>query len=117
MKVIIQPENAVEQAVLLAHELLLTTAMGDAYRLTRMISLTGTAPEASFSPIPYFTNHPNEQEQLLHQLQQAVEATLAEHKALIHALYKEVTLSDVSYYVLLKNLLQTERTHQLTIPK
>lgn len=103
MKVFIQPENAHEHVVLLAKELLLTTATGEEYRLTKMISLPGSSPESSFSAIPYFTDHPNEQEQPLRQLQQVVEVTLAEHKELVHALYKEVSSSGVSYYILLKN--------------
>lgn len=101
MKVFIQPESAEEQAALLSTELVITTSSGDHYVLKKGISTKQHSSGARI--IPYYSDQPIEREDPLKQFQQVVEATLAAHKRLFYALYKELSASDLSYYILLEN--------------
>lgn len=102
MIVFIQPENAQEQAALLETELLAITVSGHQYVVRKAIASESNSPPTTVGTLPFFSYQPVEREELLTQFLQLVEATLAKHKCLIYALYKEVSPSDLSYYILLE---------------
>lgn len=103
MKVYLQPENAVDKAVLLSNELMLTSSSGDRYVLIKEIASELDSSRAPTSLITYYSDKPIRRKQLLRQLQRLVEETLAKHQKLMYALYKEESPGQLSYYILLEN--------------
>lgn len=99
MIVFIQPETAQEQAALLETELLTITVSGDRYVVRKALLSESNSPLITVGTLPFFFYQPVEREELLTQFLHLVEATLAEHRDLIYALYKEVSPGDLSYYI------------------